>query len=52
MIWSKLFIPTLREVLADAEATSHTLLRRPETGALQVWRRWKLEFNLPERVTV
>src|SRR5882724_11743280 len=28
MLWSKLFIPTLREVPAEAEATSHTLLLR------------------------
>jgi prolyl-tRNA synthetase len=28
MLWSKLFIPTLREVPAEAEAISHTLLLR------------------------
>src|SRR5713226_1267874 len=28
MLWSKLFIPTLREAPAEAEATSHTLLLR------------------------
>src|SRR4030088_1724833 len=28
MLWSKLFIPTLRESPAEAEATSHTLLLR------------------------
>src|ERR1051325_7015513 len=28
MLWSKLFIPTLREVPAEAEATSHKLLLR------------------------
>src|SRR5207249_5914122 len=28
MLWSKLFIPTLREAPADAEATSHKLLLR------------------------
>src|SRR5437868_11628293 len=28
MLWSKLFIPTLREVPAEAEAVSHTLLLR------------------------
>ena len=28
MLWSKLFIPTLREVPAEAEAMSHTLLLR------------------------
>src|SRR5712671_6281652 len=28
MLWSKLFIPTLREIPAEAEAMSHTLLLR------------------------
>src|SRR5207245_9433635 len=28
MLWSKLFIPTLREVPAEADAISHTLLLR------------------------
>ena len=47
MIWSKLFIPTMREAPADAEAMSHALLLRAgyirrletvaaETGAQRV----------------
>jgi prolyl-tRNA synthetase len=33
MLWSKLFIPTLREVPAEAEVASHQLLYAPDTSA-------------------
>jgi prolyl-tRNA synthetase len=46
MLWSKLFIPTLREIPAEAEVASHQLLLRagyirqlrPESTTIFSWR--------------
>ena len=41
MLWSKLFIPTLRETPAEAEVASHQLLLRGVTNGQRVPEDWE-----------